>query len=345
MKKIISVVLLITMLLACFTACAKDDAPDGTQLVSGEEEIFNLYVPKTWVSNLSSGIASAYYSLENNVIVSAKTVRNAANYTLGEFMTLAIESYEAMEGYELVSPFESTTLGGLPAYVMEYKATIKEKGEGDKVTDVVYKFKVINAKNEATLTMLVYSAPEEYYDSALSDVDTIIANFEFKGFEDGELEKDDFTVLVDENTPEGYQLATKDKYEFRFYVPLTWTVQRRAYNPSAYFSKTDLSNVSIASRIATEDIIDGASYWQQYTETTSFELSDIVIDENAKMGGYDAYGVEYTASISGLNYKLKQVFLAYNNMIYIFTYTSDRVNYDKHADDINAMLELFEFKK
>lgn len=345
MKKIISAVLLITMLLACFTACAKDDAPDGTQLVSGEDEIFNLYVPKTWVSNLSSGIASAYYSLENNVIVSAKTIRNASNYTLGEFMSLAIKSYEAMDGYELVSPFASTTLGGLPAYVMEYKATIKEKGEGDKVTDVVYKFKVINAKNEATLTMLVYSAPEEFYDSALSDVDAIIANFEFKNFENGDLEKDDFTVLVDEDTPEGYQLATKDKYEFRFYVPLTWTVQRRTYNPSAYFSKKDLSNISISSRIATEDVFDGASYWKHYTELTSYELSDVVIDENAKMGGYDAYGVEYVATASGLKYSIKQVFLAYNNMIYIFTYTSDKLNYDKHMDDINAMLELFEFKK
>ena len=345
MKKIISVLLLLSMLITCFAGCAKDDAPKGYQLVSGEDEIFELYAPKTWVSNLSSGVSGAYYSLQDNIVVSAKTIRNATNYTLGQFMTLAIESYEAMDGYELVSSYESTTLGGEPAYVMEYKATIKDKDENGEVKDVVYKFKSVIVKFEATLTMLIYSAPVENYDTAIADFDGIMANFAFKTFAEGEIEKDDFTVLVDENTPEGFHLASKDKYEFRFYVPLTWTVQRRAYNPSAYFAKNDLSNVSVSSKVLSDDITDGASYWQYYTETTSFKLSDIVIDENAKMGGHDAYAVEYLATASGLKYRIKQVFLTAGNMIYIFTYTSDRVHYEKHLDDVNSMIELFEFKK
>ena len=94
-----------------------------------------------------------------------------------------------------------------------------------------------------------------------------------------------------------------------------------------------------------EGVTDGASYWQYYTETTSFKLSDIVIDENAKMGGYNAYAVEYLAAASGFKYMIKQVFLPMGNMLYIFTYTSDRVHYDKHLDDVNSMIELFEFKK
>ena len=345
MEKIISAILLLSMLLTCLVACGADNAPQGYQLVSGEDEIFELYAPKTWVSNLASGVSGAYYSLQDNIVVSAKTIRNATNYTLGEFMTLAIESFEAMDGYELVSSYESTMLGGEPAYVMEYKATIKEKDENGAVKDVIYKFRSIIVKFEATLTMLVYSAPVDKFDTAIADFDGIVASFAFKSFGDGEIETDDFTVLVDENTPDGYQIASKDKYEFRFYVPLTWTVQRRTYNPTAYFTKNDLSNVSISSKVMVDGVVDGATYWEYYTETTSFKLSDIVIDENAKMGGYDAYAVEYLATASGFKYMIKQVFLPVGNMIYIFTYTSDRIHYDKHIDDVNAMIELFEFKK
>ena len=62
------------------------------------------------------------------------------------------------------------------------------------------------------------------------------------------------------------------------------------------------------------------------------------------MGGKDAYAVEYVENISGVKYSVKQVFLAYNSMIYVFTYTSTKANYAKHLDDIDKMLEMFELK-
>jgi hypothetical protein len=179
----------------------------------------------------------------------------------------------------------------------------------------------------------------------LPQFDEIVAKFEFKTFADGELEKDDFMVLVDENTPEGFQIASNDKYEYRLYVPLTWTVQRRTYNPKAYFSTTDSSNVTMNMRVADEDIYDGKTYWEDYQKGTYLNLSEIVIDENAKLGQYPAYGVDYTCEISGVVYKIKQVFLTVNGNIYIFTYTSNRRNYEKHLEDVNKIIEMFEFKK
>jgi hypothetical protein len=160
---------------------------------------------------------------------------------------------------------------------------------------------------------------------------------------DGEIEKDDFMDTTT-GAPVGYQLASSDKYEFRFYVPITWTVQRRTYNPKAYYSLTDVSNVTINTVKVDEYVYDGKSYWEDFASTTSFELSDIVIDENAKMGGYDAYSVEFTETISSSVYKVKQVYLTVNSVIYVFTYTSTRNNYDKHIDDVNTMLEMFELK-
>lgn len=343
MKRILSVLLLLSMILGCFVACKKDDAPEGYQLVSDDDEIFNLYVPKSWSDNSSSGIASAYASVEDMALVSAKTIRNATNYTLGEFMSVAVGSYEKMSGYELVTAPAQTTLGSYAAYVMEYKATVKE-GSGDSKTEKVYKFKVYNAKVEATFTTLTYAAYADSYDKYLAQFDEIVAKFEFKTFGENELEKDDFMTLVDENTPEGFQIASNDKYEYRLYVPLTWTVQRRTYNPKAYFSKTDSSNVTINVKLADEDVYDGKTYWEDYLESTSFAVSEITVDENAKLGKYPAYGVEYTCDVSGVVYKIKQVFLTVNGNIYIFTYTSNNRNYAKHLDDVNKIVELFEFK-
>ncbi len=331
------------MLLGCFVACKKDDAPEGYQLVSGEDEIFNLYVPKSWSSNISSGIAGAYASIENKTLVCAKTTRNVKNYTVGEFMSVALKSYEKMDGYELISEPAQTTLGSYAAYTMEYKANLKEAA-GEQTVDRAYKFKVINAKVEATFTTLVYSAPVEHFDTYLAQFEEIAAKFEFKTFNEGELETDDFMTLVDEKTPEGFQIASNDKYEYRLYVPLTWTVQRRTYNPKAYFSATDSSNVTMNMRVADEYVFDGKTYWEEYVKGTSYTISDIVVDENAKLGKYPAYGVEYTCDIYGVVYKLKQVFLTVNGNIYIFTYTSNRRNYETHLEDVNKIIELFEFK-
>lgn len=320
-----------------------EPAPEGLLTASGSSEIFKLYVPSTWVANSSNGTAGAYASKNTKNIVNARTLRQAKNYTLGEFMTITQESFEKMNGYEVISMPSDTTLGGKEAKVTEYKATITETVE-DKPIDVTYKFKTYIAKFEATFTILTYCAPENEFDITLEDFNTIVEKFEFKSFEDGEIEKDDFMDTTT-NAPEGYQIASNDKYEFRFYVPITWTVQRRTYNPKAFYSMTDLSNVTINTNKADAYVYDGKTYWEDYIATTTFEISDVVIDENAKMGGLDAYSVEFSQKISGTTYKIKQVFLTVNSVIYVFTYTSTMANYSRHLDDINKMIEMFELKK
>ena len=317
-------------------------SPDGLLIASGNDEIFKLYIPTTWVPDVSGGAAGAHSSTSTKNIVSARTLRQAKNYTLEEFTTITVKSFRKMDDYQVVTEPAETTLGGQKAYVTEYKATIAET-VGNKAVNVTYKFKTFVAKLEATFTILTYCAPETDYETTLGDFNTIVEKFEFKSFKDGEIEKDDFMDTTT-NAPEGYQIASSDKYEFRFYVPITWTVQRRTYNPKAYYSATDLSNVTINTVKADEYVYDGKTYWEDYTATTSFEITDVVIDENAKMGGRDAYAVEFTQNISGISYKMKQVFLPANSVIYVFTYTSTVANYNRHLEDINKMIEMFELK-
>ena len=336
MKKILSVLLLLLVVVGCMTACATEKAPDGFQLVSGEDEIFRLYAPKSWSSNLSSGISGAYASLEKKVIVTASTIE-AENYTIEEFAAKAKKSYEKMDGYELVSEPVHTTVDNHDAYVMVFDGIVNEGGS----KAVVYRFKVYLVKKDANLVTITYTAPKNYYTDYTNDLNLIIGEFKFR--DDIDTKKDTF-IDTKKDAPDGYQIASNDKYEFRFYVPDTWTVNRRTYNPKAYYSTTDMSNVTITTKVIDDVVTDGASYWASFKEQSAYEISNETIDENAKMGKYPAYSVEYTYTINGVEYMVKQVFLPANGNIYIFTYTSRPRTYEKHLDDVNKMIEMFEFK-
>lgn len=319
-----------------------EKVPSGLVIASGNEEIFRLYVPSDWIPNVSGGSSGAYSANNTKNIVDVKTLRQVKNYTLNEFTSVTIESFEKMTDYELILAPEKVEIDGKEANLIEYKATISESA-GSKTTDVVYKFRVYVVKYEATFTIITLCAPESEFDKTSNDFDLIVEEFEFKSYEDGEIEKDDFMDTTTD-APEGYQLASSDKYEFRFYVPLSWTVQRRTYNPKAYYSATDVSNVTINSFKADQYVYDGKTYWEDYIANTSLDISDIITDENAKMGGYGAYSVEFVQKISGMTYKIKQVYLSVNSIIYVFTYTSTPANYDKHMEDVNKMIEMFELK-
>ncbi|MBQ7292810.1 MAG: hypothetical protein IJW79_03615, partial [Clostridia bacterium] len=299
-----------------------------------------LYAPKSWSSNLSSGIAGAYASLEKKVLVTASTIE-AENYTLEEFAAKAKKSYAKMDGYESVIEPTTATVDNHEAYYLVFDGKVKESKE----KTVVYRFKIYLIKKDANLVTITYAAPKEYYKDYTSDLDLIIGEFKFR--DDVDIKKDTF-MDTKKDAPEGYQIASNDKYEFRFYVPDTWTVNRRSYNPKAYYSDTDMSNVTITTKVMDETVNDGKSYWESFKAESpeNYKVLDEKIDENAKMGKYDAFSVEYTYEVVGVSYMVKQVFLPFegNGNIYIFTYTSRPRTYEKHLDDVNKMIEMFEFK-
>ena len=334
MKKILAALLVLVMLVGT-VACSSDGTPDGYMLVSLEDEIFNLYVPQTWQNNASSGVSSAYYAQGSGIIVSAISQKSGTTgIQLSDYIAAAIESYEdTLIDYEQITEPKATTLGAMAAYTFDYKA---------KVSEDIVRFRCVIAKNENMFTTLTYCAPEAEFEQLLSDFDGIVAAFTFRDFE---VETDPPFIFRDEHTPDGYKMASASQYEFRFFVPDSWKVNVRAAIPSAYYSATELSNVSLNSFMVAESIKNGKQYWEAFEANYDYDLTVISVDEDLKMGGFDAFAVEYTTEIGNLDYHIKQVFMTTSTMIYIFTYTSDAENYALHLDDVNAMIEVFEFKK
>ena len=74
-----------------------------------------------------------------------------------------------------------------------------------------------------------------------------------------------------------------------------------------------------------------------------FDHTVISTDENATLGGLLAFAVEYDTGLTGMMYRVKQVFCATSNMVYVFTFTSDATYYEQHLPAVNEMLRMFTF--
>lgn len=337
MKKILSALLLACLLIGCLSSCAGKTAPDGFQLVSMEDDIFCLYVPKSWADNRSSGMASAYASLEKNVIVTAETI-DAEGSSLEDFVKRSENSYAQMDDYELISSVD-TKVADCDAHILAFDGSVKNTDGESRI----YRIKVYLIKKDDNFAILTYSSPKEFYNEYIGVLDLIIGYFSFREGIEPSSEKND------EDVPAGYQLASDDKYEYSLYVPDSWIVSRGGYNPTAYFSESDRSNVSMTVTFVDEALGGAYEYVSSYWESFKIQSPDgsIIGDpviKNDKMGKYDAYSIEYAYSINGSDYMIKQAFLPVSGSIYIFTYTSDTENYADHLDEVNKMIEMFEFK-
>lgn len=176
MKRIVALTLLVLMLFT-LVSCQEAGTPEGTVNVAIENAKFNLYVPEaTWLSTASSGISGArVYSGEDFSNV------NVTVYYPEEMLTVAdywekkcLQEYAAYykEFKVLEEKCGDTTLGGLDAkrYVFEGKL------EGD----VTYRFMQVMTVKDTLVYVFTYTAKAELYDSHLTDVEAMVANFTFR---------------------------------------------------------------------------------------------------------------------------------------------------------------------
>ena len=336
MKKLL-IILMVLATLVSVVACSPSDTPDGYTLVSREDEIFNLYVPSSWQDNSESGISGAYSSLGSTVMASATTQYVADDITLDEYLEAVLQSYEAtLPGFKKLTDPTATTLGSFAAYRFDYQIASGE---------MTISFRCTVAKNESYFVTLSCCAPEEEFEDNVKTFDDIAASFTFRELpEEPETETEEPFILVDEHTPEGFYLASHSKLEYRLFVPNTWIVDTKSGVPSAKASQNELSHVSMTSIVRRDGVANGKEYWEMFKKNYEFELTEIATDENAKMGEYNAFAVEYKNNILGLEYHNKQVMLTTSDIIYILTFTADDDSYDKYLEDFNTIASMFEFK-
>lgn len=334
MKKIVALLLLLVMAFGVVSCGEKVETPSGFQLASVDNAPFYLYVPNSWISNVSSGISSAYCSTTGSVLVSAFAQEDDEDISLELYTAKTLESFQrTLASFELVTKkLESTTLGSYAAYCFDYKAT---SGEKEML------FRTYISDYAEGFVVLTYSAEKSAFETYEADFDEIVAKFTFKVENENAPTKDNDT---DGEEIDGWQLASSTKYEYSFYVPKSWTVDKTSEFPTASraLSANDGSNVTVMSYVLTEPMT-AKEYWALTEKELVYDHTVIATDENATLGGLSAFAVEYETGLVGMMYRVKQVFCATSNMVYVFTFTSNNTYYDQHLNAVNEMLNMFTF--
>ena len=332
-KRIIAICLLLALCIMA-VSCKKDDgAPDGMKSVTVAGEPFILYVPDSWIENESSGISSAYYISTNTIMVTARYEAAADDdMTLQKYMESCAEKYgeslQNFNGIELVP----SVLGGKDALNMKY--TMVDKN-GKTLT-----CRQVTAKHGEDFVSLNFYCEAELFEANNEQFEEILAAFVLA---EKVVINDE---LVDDKTPEGMKIASSDNVEYRFYVPKTWVCNSEALRSEAYFPESGTPNVTITS-FADSEIDTVEKYFAlaeaEYKKTISgYEL--ISKEDAGIVGNRKATSYTYRSVYDGVEFRIRQTMFVFASTVYSITYTALADSFDAHIDDVNKMLEAFEFR-
>ena len=148
----------------------------------------------------------------------------------------------------------------------------------------------------------------------------------------------------DEETPDGMKNVAGENDAYCFYVPQSWVENK--YGVGAYYSTVDKSNIAIAA-YSGEEYATSDEYWEAFKAdvddiSTAFEI--IEEKEPKVISGRNAVQYSYKMTVGGVSYKVRQIMLAYSNIMYVITYTAEEERFDSHTDDVQKILDEFRFK-
>ena len=335
-KRILALLVALLLLCTLLMSCGKksDGAPDGMKSATLSGEPFMLYVPEAWSLNTASGISGAYYNSQSTVLVSARYhTPEDASMTLDTYVDLCSSLYASSEKDYTVTGRDAAILGGADAIRLSY--TIKKGAE------TLSCFQITARHGEDFVSLHGYCA-EALYESRRADYDSIVKQFVLC-----ERSSAQGTPAIDKNTPDGFQIASSDQVEYRFYVPTSWICDAESGASEAYYPESGRPNVTVTSYAPTVST-DIKGYFLSCEETYKVSLPGYT-RPNAEpvsrtVAGRTAYSYTYYVTVDGASLTVMQTLLIYNDMIYSITYTARTDSFALHLDDVNAMLDAFTFR-
>lgn len=338
-KRFLALVLCVIMVLPLIVSCnSNSGVPEGMYSVTLDGEPFVFYVPETWTDNRDSGISSAYYSLSKGIMATAKhfpcdqeTIDKGIEAYVAEIKAQNAENLKDQK-YSLKKEGEDRLSGSLAQkYVYEYDYD----GESE-YNLTVSQYYTFHAGNIVVLSLYVMT---DYFSEVTEEFTKIKNNFILCE------KKVSDKVETSEN---GMKKASSDDMQYVCYVPKTWNTNLDTKITYAYFPESGTPNVTVTCYSPDQD----------YTVAQFYEL----IEHNYKKQGYEFVGKHKEITVAGrksisfeyivkqgkdeleTRYKLMQVLIGYNGLMYSITYTALEDRFDAHLDDVNSIIENFKFR-
>ena len=332
MKRIAIMILAALLCVGMMVSCAEEEAPDGMHSVSLESEPFILYVPKAWTDNSDSGISGAFFSPLDKITVSARyDALEDVDVTLEEYVQGCIEGYTvSLEDYNTES-MENTVLCGEDAVRLEYSFIER---------DTKFISLQMITRSGDNMILLSFYCPEKVYENYLEQFEEIIDVFVIRPLP--EIEGDD---VSDKKTPEGMKIASGDDLEYRFYVPKSWVCDSESGKSEAYYDAEGRPNVTVTSH-SPDDEMTVEEYFEACEEEFEDRLEgyELIDEEERKVDGRHAVSYTYDLSADGVTFRIMQTVITRDGLIYSITYTARDGDFEAHLEDVEDMLDAFDFR-
>ena len=294
LKKILSCVLLAILTLTCLTGCGEDDGvPDGMYSATIESDPFILYVPEGWTDNRDSGISSAYYSLSDAVMASARyyTPDMSGEFSLSDYVYDFIVEFESANPSFVKLAEEDSALGENKALRCKYSfdRTV-DSSEGALTANVtVTQYYAIHGSDVVVLSL--FCDTSKYGDEYIEMFEQIRSEFVFcdkKAVND---------AVTDKKTPEGMKRASFDNSEYAFYVPTSWYCDMSHKLTEAYFPESGKPNVTVTSFSPDSATTTPAQYFAMCEEAYKKDIPgyEKIGEESRTVGGCSAVSYTYKA--------------------------------------------------
>ena len=175
---------ILSVLTLVLSGCSDSEVPDGYQNVATSNEAFYFYVPKSWVDNTPSGIASAYYSSDDysNVSFTCMVIEPGKMDELEEYKSVSIEELGAILPDFKVIEKDTTedaladevaplTIAGRETVTFEYECTLGGQ---------TYRYMQAVTMKDDFFYIFTYTSLAENFDKHTEEVNSIISYINFK---------------------------------------------------------------------------------------------------------------------------------------------------------------------
>ncbi|MBO5109479.1 MAG: hypothetical protein J6D21_02070 [Clostridia bacterium] len=186
MKKLAVILAMLMVCALCFTACGDDGevVPDGMKRISDPALVgYYLYVPETWVSELNSGVVSAYHSLTD----ASSIVANQWNLpegvaTVDDWWAQYVPVFENTFNTFALESDEECYLGGVKAHKYVYTAKLPASDAENKDENglALFRFMQVATIRRGMVYVITYTSLADTFEANLADVQMILDNFKFE---------------------------------------------------------------------------------------------------------------------------------------------------------------------
>lgn len=352
MKKIISLILLISTLLTLFSCGGNDDGvPEGMQLVRGSDELgYYMYAPEEWTVANYADISTAYASNVDTSSISYVEVPMPEG-TVDKYFADSLKEFPENQKPTVVFPApkednpkemeDNEIVFGNADTARKYVFDHEYSGHKFRTMQIFTEFKGRFGIFTFNSMLENVSSPDMVqYDYYKEKIDNVIKNFKFvpkpsdsEKETEYEADKDGYRLVSDKNTA-----------KYLLYLPEEFSVE---YSSGMTVAKLpDGSNITLC-RASTTGIPVG-EYWNIRKEELSAVVSDFkVISENETINfanARHAVAYKYTFVYNNTEYQAYQVFATSMWDGFAFTYTATKENFDKHFDTtISEVCKRIEF--